>query len=91
VLGLLGFGVYLVLRQRWRDRATLTALPAGTAQAAGAVLAALAAVVCFAVVFDVETAQRGVGAGEPLSLAIAATAAAAAFGLWLLRTIRSRA
>lgn len=90
VLGLLGLGLYVVLRQRWRDRATLTALPAGTAHMAGAVLAALAAVVCFGVAFDLEKVQHGIGAGDPLSLGIAAAVAAAVFGLSLLRTIRAR-
>jgi hypothetical protein len=90
VLGLLGLGLYLVLRRRWRDRATLTALPAGTAQLTGAVLAALAALAFFSQVFDIETVQHGVGAGEPLSLAIAAAAAAGVFGACLLATIRAR-
>ena len=91
VLGLLVLGLYLVLRQRWRDRATLTALPDGTAQLAGAVLAGVAAIACFADVADIETVRHGVGAGQPLSLALAAAAAAAAFGLSLARTVRARA
>jgi HAAS domain-containing protein len=91
VLGLLTLGLYLVLRQRWRDRATVTALPPGTAQLAGAVLAALAAVACFGLVFDIETVQRGVGVGQSLSLGIAAVAAAATFGFALLKTITRRA
>jgi hypothetical protein len=57
---------------------------------AGAVLAALAAVVCFGVAFDIEKVQHGIGAGDPLSLGIAAAVAAAVFGLSLLRTIRAR-
>jgi PadR family transcriptional regulator PadR len=36
VLGLAGLAAFLVLRPRWRDRATATALPAGTAEALGA-------------------------------------------------------
>ena len=90
ILGLLTLGLYLVLRQRWRDRATLTALPAGTAQLAGTVLAALAAVGCFGLVADLENVQHGIGVGQPLSLGIAAAVAAAAFGLSLRRTIRRR-
>ena len=46
LLGLIALAAYLTLRQRWQDRATLTALPAGTAEALGTALAALAAVVC---------------------------------------------
>lgn len=91
LLGLLGLAGYLFLRHRWRDRATRTALPAGTAEALGAALAAIAAAVCAAQVFDVETVQHGIGAGEPLSLAIAAAATAAVFALALRRTVRSRA
>jgi HAAS len=90
VLGLLGFGLYLVLRQRWRDRATLTALPAGSAEFAGTALAVLAAVACFGQVADLETVQHGLGAGQPLSLGIAAAATAGVFGLSLARVIRSR-
>ena len=91
VLGLLGLGLYLVLRRRWRDRATLTALPGGTAQLAGTVLAGLAAIFFFGQVIDIESVQHGIGAGQPLSLGIAAAAAAAVFGLWLARTVRARA
>ena len=90
VLGLLVLGVYLALRRRWRDRATLTALPAGTAQILGGALAALAAVVLFGQVIDIEAVQHGIGAGAPLSLGIAATGAAVCFGLSLVRLIRSR-
>lgn len=90
VLGLLVLGLYLVLRRRWRDHATVTVMPAGTAQLAGMVLAALATAGCFGLVFDIESVQRGVGVGQPLSLGIAAAVAAAAFGLSLLRTVRHR-
>jgi len=94
LLGLAGLAAYLFLRRRWSDRATATALPAGTAEGLGAILAGIAAVVCFGQVVDLETVQRGVGVGEPLSLGIAATVAAAAFALALrhrLRTARMRA
>jgi hypothetical protein len=91
LLGLLGTGLYLVLRQRWRDRATLTALPDGAAQLTGAVLAGLAAIFFFGQVIDIENVQHGIGAGQPLSLGIAAAAASAVFGLWLARAVRARA
>ena len=48
LLGLAGLAAYLYLRRRWSDRATATALPAGTAEGLGAILAGLAAVACFA-------------------------------------------
>jgi hypothetical protein len=35
--------------------------------------------------FDIETAQHGVGAGQPLSLAIAAAVATVIFALALVR------
>ena len=89
LLGLAGLAAYLVLRQRWNDRATMTALPAGTAEGLGAILGAIAAVVCLGRVFDLATVQRGVGVGEPLSLGIAATVAAAAFALALWRRLRA--
>jgi len=89
LLGLAGRAAYLVLRQRWNDRATMTALPAGTAEGLGAILGAIAAVVCLGRVFDLATVQRGVGVGEPLSLGIAATVAAAAFALALWRRLRA--
>jgi hypothetical protein len=89
LLGLAGLAAYLVLRQRWNDRATVTALPAGTAEGLGAILAAIAAVVCLGQAADLETVQRGVGVGQPLSLGIAATVAVVAFALALWRCLRA--
>jgi hypothetical protein len=89
LLGLIGLAVYLVLRSRWNDRATATALPAGTAEVVGAVLAGLAAVVLFGTVADLETVQHGIGVGQPLSLGIAALVAAVAFGGAFWRRIRA--
>ena len=89
LLGLAGLAGYLFLRHRWNDRGTMTALPAGTAQGLGAILAAVAAVVLFGQVIDLETVQHGVGVGQPLSLGIAAAAAAAAFALALWRCLRA--
>jgi len=93
LLGLAGLAAYLFLRRRWSDRATATALPAGAAEGLGAILAGIAAVACFGQVVDLETVQRGIGVGEPLSLGIAAAVAAGAFAfaLWhRLRTVRMR-
>jgi hypothetical protein len=88
LIGLLALGGYFVLRGRWRDRATRTALPAGTAEALGTALAAVAAVACFGTALDTEMTQRGVGAGEPWSLGVAAAVTAAVFALALRRTLR---
>jgi hypothetical protein len=90
LLGLLLLGTYLMLRRRWRDRATLTALPAATAPALGTALALLAAIALAGQVIDIETVQHGVGAGTPLSLAVAAVAAAAGFGISLWAGARAR-
>jgi MYXO-CTERM domain-containing protein len=90
VLGLIGLAAYVFLRRRWSDRATATALPAGTAAILGGVLAGLAAIVSFGQVIDAENVKHGVGAGEPLSFAIAATAAALVFALGLRHITRSR-
>jgi hypothetical protein len=94
LLGLLGLAAYLFLRRRWSDRATMTALPAGTAELLGATLAGIAAVFFLGQAADLATVQRGVGVGQPLSLGIAATVAAVAFALALrhcLRVVRLRA
>jgi hypothetical protein len=88
VLGLLLLAGYVALRSRWHDRATMTALPAGFAEALGAVLAGLAAVGCLATAWNIETTQRGIGAGVPWSLGLAATAVAILFALALLRARR---
>jgi MYXO-CTERM domain-containing protein len=91
LLGLIVLAAYLVLRRRWRDRGTLTALPAGTAEALGTALATVAAVGCFGRAFNTEMAQRGVGAGEAWSLGAAAAVTAVAFALALLRALRGTA
>ncbi|HEV8278703.1 MAG TPA: permease prefix domain 1-containing protein [Streptosporangiaceae bacterium] len=88
LLGLLGLGAYLLLRRRWSDRATMTALPVGTAEFLGATLAGIAAVFFLALVVDLETVQHGVGVGEPLSLGIAAAVTAVAFGLAFRHCLR---
>jgi hypothetical protein len=89
LLGLIVLAAYLALRQRWRDRATMAALPAGSAEALGAVLAGLAAIGCFGLAYNIETTQRGIGAGQPWSLSVAAAVTAVVFALALLRTRRS--
>ena len=83
-LGLLLLVGYVALRSRWHDRATMTALPAGFEQALAAILAGLAAVGCFATAWNIETTQRGIGAGVPWSLGLAATGTAIVFALSLL-------
>jgi MYXO-CTERM domain-containing protein len=94
LLGLAGLAAYVFLRRRWSDRATITALPVGTAEGLGAILAGIGAVACFGQAADLETVQHGVGVGEPLSLGVAAAVAAVAFAFALrhrLRVARLRA
>jgi hypothetical protein len=88
LLGLIAGAGYLFLRSRWRDRATMAALPVGTGEFLGAVLAGTAALVLFGSVLDIETVQHGIGAGEPLSLGIAALVAAVGFGVALVASLR---
>jgi len=84
VLGLLLLAGYVVLRSRWHDRGTMTAWPPGFAEALAVVLAGLSAVGCFATAWNIETTQRGIGAGVPWSLGLAATGTAIAFALSLV-------
>ena len=65
----------------------MTALPAGSAEAAGAFLALLAVLGASAAAVDLELAQRGSGAGQPISLAVAALAAAVFFVVRLRRVV----
>jgi hypothetical protein len=88
VVGLMILLAFWWMRRRWQDRATLTALPAGSAEAVGAVLALLVMVFTLGTAIDAEMVQRGVGAGQPFSLAAAALGAAAFFGLRFRRVIR---
>jgi hypothetical protein len=89
--GVLALLAFWVLRHRWQDRSTLTALPVGSAEAVGAILAFFVAAVGVAIWLDLETVQRGQGAGQPLSIAIAAIGAAAFFGIRLYRSVKLRA
>ncbi len=77
-------GAYLALRwQRWLRLATMTALLAGSAEALGVALAALAAAVCLSQAHDSEMVHHGIGAGHPWSLALAAAVTAIVFTLGL--------
>lgn len=86
VLALLAFGV---MRQRWQDRGTLIALPVGSAEAVGAILAVVIAAISARDAFHLATVERGLGAGQPIAIAIAALCAAAFFGLRLYRGART--
>ncbi len=88
ILGLLVLAGYVALRAQWRDRATMTALPPGSAQALGAALAGVAAVACFGMAYNIENTQRGIGAGLPWSLGLAAAVTAVVFGVALLHVRR---
>ena len=88
-LGLVALFAFWLMRQRWQDRGTLTALPVGSAEAVGAILALMVAAVAAGTAVDLETVQRGVGVGQPIAIALAALCAAAFFGLRLYRSVRT--
>ena len=85
VAGLIALAVFWRLRRRWQDRGTLRALPSGTAEAIGCTLAVLVAIGTLGTGVDIELVQRGQGAGQQLSLAIAALGAAVFFAIGLYR------
>jgi hypothetical protein len=90
VLGVLALAGWAAARRRWRDRATMTALPAGSAEALGAFLALLATLGTIVTAVDLELTQRGAGAGQPFSLAVGAVAATVFFAIALRRTAHTR-
>jgi HAAS len=79
VLGLMALSAYGWMRRRWQDRGTLTALPIGSAEAVGAILALIVAVGTAGRGINLELIQHGQGAGHMFSLAIGAVAAATFF------------
>lgn len=85
ILGLLTLAAHWWMRRRWQDRGTLTALPIGSAEAVGAILALLVALGTLGNGVDLELVQRGQGAGQMFSLGIAALAAAIYFAVRLVR------
>lgn len=87
VLGVLALAGYAVLRGRWRDRATMTALPVGSAEALGAFLALLATLSTIAAAVDLEMTRGGAGAGQPFSLAAGAVLATVFFAIRLRRVV----
>jgi hypothetical protein len=90
VLGLLGLAAHWWMRRRWHDRGTLTALPIGSAEAVGAILALLVAAGTFGRGVNVELVQGGQGAATMLALAVGALAAAVFFAIRLYRLARPR-
>ncbi len=93
VLGLLALAAYWFMRRRWHDRGTLTALPLGSAEAAGGLLAVLVGLGGLGMAINTEMVQRGQGAGQLFSVAAAALAAATFFSirLWAVRSQPHRA
>jgi hypothetical protein len=91
ILGLLALLAFWAMRRSWQDRSTLSALPIGSAEATGAILAFLVMVITLGTAIDAEMVRRGVGAGQPFSQAAAALAAAVFFGWRLRRAVRIRA
>jgi hypothetical protein len=79
VLGVIALSAYGWMRRRWQDRGTLTALPIGSAEAVGAILALIVAVGTAGRGINLELVQHGQGAGEMFSLTVGALAAAAFF------------
>jgi hypothetical protein len=90
VLGLLVLGAHWWTRRRWQDRGTLTALPIGSAEAVGAILALLVALGTLGRGVNMELVQRGQGAGQMFALAVGALAAALFFAVRLYRLARPR-
>jgi hypothetical protein len=88
VFGLLALVAFRFMRGRWQDRGTLVALPVGSAEAVGAILALLVTVAGAGLAIDIEAVQRGHGAGQPISIAIAAACAAAFFAVRLYRSVQ---
>jgi hypothetical protein len=88
-LGLLALLAFWIMRQRWQDRGTLIALPVGSAEAVGVILALLVAFVGAGNAVDLEAIERGVGAGQPIAIAIAALCAAIFFAVRLYRGVRT--
>jgi hypothetical protein len=76
VLALIAYGW---MRRRWQDRGTLTALPIGSAEAVGAILALIVAAGTAGRGINLEMIQHGQGAGEMFSLTVGALAAATFF------------
>jgi hypothetical protein len=94
VLGVIALSAYVWMRRRWQDRGTLTALPVGSAEAVGAILAMIVAVGTAGRGLNLEMVQHGLGAGYMFSLTIGALAAATFFIVRLARLslpLRSRA
>ena len=91
VAGALLLTAFWGLRRRWHDRSTLTALPVGSTEAVGAVLAGIVMAGTLGLAVNTELVQRGQGAGQLFSLAIAALGAACFFAARLYRAVRPRA
>src|SRR5262249_48668566 len=90
IAGLLALTAYWIMRRRWHDRGTLTALPVGSAEAVGGLSAVLVAVGAVGTGIDPEVVQRGRGAGQQFSLAAAALGAAMFFAIRLYGAVRAR-
>jgi hypothetical protein len=79
VLGVVALLIRVWLRRRWSERRLSTALPSGVEWLAGAVLAAVAGAGLLVLGLDAVLTTQANGAGQPLSLALAALFAAAFF------------
>ncbi len=90
LLGLAALALRGLLGRRWSGPTLAAALPAGSEEVAGAVLALAAAVLFAGGAIDAELTMRGAGAGQPFSLSLAALLAAALFAARARRTVHSR-
>jgi hypothetical protein len=88
VIGVFALAAYGWMRRRWQDRGTLTALPVGSAEAVGAILALIVAVGTAGRGLNMELVRYGQGAGDMFSLSIGALAAVVFFAVRLYRLAR---
>jgi hypothetical protein len=91
IVGLLVLAAHWWMRRRWQDRGTLTALPVGSAEAVGAILALLVAMMTLGRGINMELVQLGQGAGQMFATSVGALAAAVFFAVRLYRLARPRA
>jgi len=86
VAGVAGAVAFLLLRRRWSDRQTVSSLPRSFDDLAGIALSTIVALAMAGQAADSFLVTKGAGAWQPLSLAIAATAACLFFTARLVPT-----
>jgi hypothetical protein len=86
VAGVVGAIAFLLLRRRWSDRQTVSSLPRSFDDLAGIALSTIVDLAMAGQAADSFLVTKGAGAWQPLSLAIAATAACLFFTVRLVPT-----